>query len=1042
MMDPLRSLDDLRRARRDLAARTGAEVTVRVCSTGCRALGAMEVCQALEAEVARRGLGERVRVVRAGCHGLCAGAVTMVIDPKGIFYQLVTPEDAAEIVEQTVLGGKRIRRLCVSAQGRTYWRRKDIPFFRHQTRLVLRNCGVVDPQSLDDAIACGAYQAAGTVLAEMSPEQVIAEVLSSGLRGRGGAGFPTGRKWQLARAAQGEPKYVICNADEGDPGAFMDRAVLEGDPHLVVEGMLIGAYAIGAARGVVYVRAEYPIAIEHTEKALAQARQAGLLGRDILGSGFDFDIDIRKGAGAFVCGEETALIASAEGRRGMPRPRPPFPAQCGLNGRPTNINNVETWANVPRIMEMGAEAYSAIGTEGSKGTKIFALAGRIHNTGLVEVPMGTTLRQIIFDVGGGIPRGRKFKAAQIGGPSGGCVPGPHLDVPLDYDSVQRIGAIMGSGGLIVMDEATCMVDIARFFTDFCQKESCGKCAPCRVGTRRMLEILERICRGEGEMADIDRLEELGRVIQEASLCGLGQTAPNPVLSTIRHFRGEYEAHIREKRCPSHACEALAPISCTSACAAHVNVPEYIALIAEGRFAGALEVIRRRNPFPSVCGRACHHPCETFCRRGDVDDPVAIRQLKRFLTDWEESVPDPPLKWRGPRYGRVAVVGSGPAGLTAAYFLALAGRDVTVFEVLDTVGGMLAVGIPKYRLPEEALARDIEYIRRAGVNVVTGRRIHALQELRREGFDAIFIATGAHVAGKLGVPGEDLDGVLDALTFLRQVCRRELTRIDGRVIVIGGGNAAIDSARAALRLGAELVTILYRRTAEEMPATRDEIEDALIEGVQVRFLTAIHEIEGDGRARAVRCIQMRLGDADESGRRRPIPVPGSEDTIDCDWVIAAVGQYPDLAFAMEDERVVFGDGRLKVDPVTLRTDGGDVFAGGDAVTGDPVRQTADGANVFAGGDAVTGPATIIDAIAAGQQAAVAIDAFLGGKGELPPDHGWAAPCKPDDVKAAHPRHRVRALPMFERKGTFEEVIIGYSHEDACDEAHRCLRCDLE
>ncbi|HUU93854.1 MAG TPA: NADH-ubiquinone oxidoreductase-F iron-sulfur binding region domain-containing protein [Phycisphaerae bacterium] len=1045
-MKRFRSIEAFRARQKQLAeALDPKQKTVTVCGgTGCSAFGAVDVQKAFEEELQQRGLADRIPVKRTGCHGFCEKGPVVVILPEGIFYPNVEADQVPEIVEETVLGDRVIRRLLYvdPATGKRIARDHRLPFYAKQTRQVLRLNGILDPIDLQDYVARDGYAAAAKAMGKMTPEQVIDEILGAGLRGRGGAGFPTGRKWLLARQAPGDQKYIICNADEGDPGAFMDRSLLEGAPHAIIEGMIIAAYAIGAAHGIIYVRAEYPLAVRHTRIALDQARQAGLLGNNILGTGLCFDIAIHPGAGAFVCGEETALIASIEGRRGMPRPRPPFPATSGYRGKPTTINNVETLANVPLIILKGKSWYAGIGTEGSKGTKIFALAGKVNNTGLVEVPMGATLREIVYDIGGGIPRGRKFKAAQMGGPSGGCVPARYLDLAIDYDSVKDIGAIMGSGGLIVMDEATCMVDIARFFTDFCQKESCGKCAPCRVGTRRMLEILERICRGEGEMADIDRLEELGRVIQEASLCGLGQTAPNPVLSTIRHFRGEYEAHIREKRCPSHACEALAPISCTSACAAHVNVPEYIALIAEGRFAGALEVIRRRNPFPSVCGRACHHPCETFCRRGDVDDPVAIRQLKRFLTDWEESVPDPPLKWRGPRYGRVAVVGSGPAGLTAAYFLALAGRDVTVFEVLDTVGGMLAVGIPKYRLPEEALARDIEYIRRAGVNVVTGRRIHALQELRREGFDAIFIATGAHVAGKLGVPGEDLDGVLDALTFLRQVCRRELTRIDGRVIVIGGGNAAIDSARAALRLGAELVTILYRRTAEEMPATRDEIEDALIEGVQVRFLTAIHEIEGDGRARAVRCIQMRLGDADESGRRRPIPVPGSEDTIDCDWVIAAVGQYPDLAFAMEDERVVFGDGRLKVDPVTLRTDGGDVFAGGDAVTGDPVRQTADGANVFAGGDAVTGPATIIDAIAAGQQAAVAIDAFLGGKGELPPDHGWAAPCKPDDVKAAHPRHRVRALPMFERKGTFEEVIIGYSHEDACDEAHRCLRCDLE
>jgi NADH:ubiquinone oxidoreductase subunit F (NADH-binding)/(2Fe-2S) ferredoxin/NAD-dependent dihydropyrimidine dehydrogenase PreA subunit len=555
-MKRLETIQDLAALGRALARGARPARTIRVCSTGCRALGALEVCDALDGEVSRRGLADRVRVARVGCHGLCAGAVAMVIHPQGIFYQGVTAADVPEIVEQTVLAGKVVKRLCWSSGGRTVSRQKNIPFYKHQMRRVLAGCGVVDPKSLEDAVAHGAYAQAARVLAGMKPDAVIEEVSRSGLRGRGGAGFPTGRKWQLARQARGEPKYIICNADEGDPGAFMDRAVLEGDPHLVIEGMLIGAFATEASRGVIYVRAEYPIAIEHAEIALAQAREAGLLGRNILGTGLNLDIEIRKGAGAFVCGEETALIASVEGKRGMPRPRPPFPAQAGLYGKPTNINNVETWANVPRIIQLGAAEFARVGTEGSKGTKIFALAGKVRNTGLVEVPMGVTLREIIYDIGGGIPRGRKFKGAQMGGPSGGCVPARYLDLPIDYDSVREVGAIMGSGGLIVMDEATCMVDIARFFTDFCQKESCGKCVPCRVGTRRMLEILERITRGEGKPEDVGLLETLGEMVREASLCGLGQTAPSPVLSTLRHFGDEYEAHIVDRRCPAKECRGL------------------------------------------------------------------------------------------------------------------------------------------------------------------------------------------------------------------------------------------------------------------------------------------------------------------------------------------------------------------------------------------------------------------------------------------------------------------------------------------------------
>ena len=556
MIETIKTIGQLRQLQDELSKKGRGDTEIRVCSTGCRALGALNVCDSLEKEIAKQGLGEKVRVVRAGCLGLCAGAVAVGIEPMGYFYQGVKAEDVGEIVEQTIKKGEVIERLCWAGDDGPISRRDDLPFFKHQKREVLKNCGVIDPTSLEDAIANGAYGSAGKVLDELSPEKIIDEVLHSGLRGRGGAGFPTGRKWQFARAAKGEPKYIVCNADEGDPGAFMDRAVLEGDPHLVIEGMIIGAYAIGSEKGFIYVRAEYPIAIEHTVLALEQARQAGLLGENILGSGFDFDIEVRQGAGAFVCGEETSLIASIEGQRGMPRPRPPFPAISGLFGKPTNINNVETWANVPRIIKQGAKAYAAVGTEGSKGTKIFALAGKVNNTGLVEVPMGATLREIVYDIGGGIPGGREFKAAQMGGPSGGCVSAEYLDLPIDYDSVQKVGAIMGSGGLIVMDEDTCVVDVARFFIDFVQKESCGKCVPCRIGTKRMFEILTRITEGQGELEDIEKLNELGEMIKKSSLCGLGQTAPNPVLSTIRYFRDEYEAHINDKNCPAGVCKEL------------------------------------------------------------------------------------------------------------------------------------------------------------------------------------------------------------------------------------------------------------------------------------------------------------------------------------------------------------------------------------------------------------------------------------------------------------------------------------------------------
>jgi len=1017
-MNRLESVSDLEALKRDLASAPTPDATVRVCSTGCRALGALDVCDALEAEVAKRNLADRVRVARVGCHGLCAGAVAVVIDPKGIFYQGVTAADAAEIIEKTVLGGKVIRRLCWSGNGRTVSRRKNIPFYRHQTRRVLANCGVVDPTSLQDAIAHGAYATAAKALASKDPEAVIDEVTRSGLRGRGGAGFPTGRKWQFARQAPGEEKYIICNADEGDPGAFMDRALLEGDPHLVIEGMILGAFAFGAAQGFIYIRAEYPLAIEYVEKALAQAREAGLLGEHILGTGFDFGIEVVRGTGAYVCGEETSLIASIESQRATPRQRPPFPVTAGLFGRPTVVNNVETCANVPRVFQLGAETFASVGTEGSRGTKIFSLCGAVRHAGLVEVPMGATLREIIFRIGGGIPRGRKFKAAQMGGPCGGCVPARHLDLPIDYETDKQTGAIMGCGGIIVLDETTCMVDLARHIAEFAREESCGKCGPCRIGTKRMCEILTRLTEGEGTLEDIDRLERLAELLAEVSSCGM---APNPVLTTIRYFRDEYEAHIREKRCPSHACEALAPVSCSSACAAHVNVPEYIALIAEGRFADALDVIRRRNPFPSVCGRACHHPCETFCRRGDVDDPVAIRHLKRFVTDRVKDAGMPP-QWQGPRHGRVAIIGSGPAGLTAAYFLAIMGREVKVFEALDTIGGMLAVGVPEYRLPRDVLERDIEYIRRAGVEIETGRRVDSIRGLRKEGYDAVFVAAGAHSSYRLDIPGEDSQGVHDAIAYLRRAALGKLDETPGRVVVIGGGNAAIHGARTALRLGATSVTILYRRTRDEMPAIREEIEEAVIEGVDLRFLvTPIEILTDDGRVRAIRCAEMELAGADESGRRRPIPKEGAEQTFETDRVIVAVGQQPELGFA-DDGHLVVSRGRAVADPVTQHSGGG----------------------IFVGGDAVTGPATIVEAIAAGQRAAQAIDTFLGGAGELPPDTGFASPGKPAELEdeEAAPRMPIRARSPKKRRRDFEEVIKGYSLQAACAEARRCLRCDLE
>ncbi|MGM0452028.1 MAG: NADH-quinone oxidoreductase subunit NuoF [Thermodesulfobacteriota bacterium] len=526
--------------------------------SGCQASGSVEFQQALEAEIKRRELESEVKVIETGCNGFCAVGPVLLVQPEGIFYQKLKPGDVEELVEEHFIKGRPVKRLFYvePASKESIPEINDIPFFANQMFWAMRNKGLIDPEVIDEYIARDGYFGAAKALNEMTPEQIIAEVKTSGLRGRGGAGFPAAIKWGFASQADSDIKYVLCNADEGDPGAFMDRSILEADPHAVIEGMIIAARAIDANHGYIYCRTEYPLAVRRLTIAIDQARQYGLLGEDIMGSGFDFDIDIYQGAGAFVCGEETALMRSIEGKRGMPRPRPPFPAQKGLWERPTVLNNVETLANVGQIILNGGDWYASVGTESSKGTKVFALSGDVNNIGLVEVPMGISLRKLIFDIGGGIPKKRRFKAVQLGGPSGGCVPEKHLDTPVDYEAIAKVGAIMGSGGVIVMDEKTCMVDMARFFMDFIQDESCGKCTPCREGTRRILEIIDRICSGEGEPEDIGKLENLSANIKNSSLCGLGQTAPNPVLSTLRYFREEYYAHVYEKRCPAKRCAAL------------------------------------------------------------------------------------------------------------------------------------------------------------------------------------------------------------------------------------------------------------------------------------------------------------------------------------------------------------------------------------------------------------------------------------------------------------------------------------------------------
>ncbi len=1036
-MTRLSSIGDLEWYRsRVLAAEARSGTRVNICMTGCRAYGAEGVRDALQDEIERQGLTGDVEVRSTGCHGFCAKAPVLSIEPLGVQYQEVAPEDAPDIVGLTLKRNRIVERLCYRDQdgGKSMPYRDQIPFYRAQVKRVLANCGRIDPTSIDHYIAAGGYEGLARALSGMSPDQVIDRVTGAGLRGRGGAGFPTGRKWRFARDAKGAPKYVVCNADEGDPGAFMDRAVLEGDPHAVLEGMIIGAYAMGAQYGFIYVREEYPIAVEHLRAAIEDAAGMGLLGDDILGTGFGFELSLKMGAGAFVCGEETALMGSIEGKRGMPSPRPPFPAQSGLDGKPTNINNVETWANVPLIISKGVDWYTGVGTEASKGTKIFSLAGKVNNTGLVEVPLGVTIKEVVFDIGGGIPKGRAFKAVQMGGPSGGCVPARYLNLPIDYDTIQRIGAIMGSGGMVVMDENNCMVEIARFFLSFTQSESCGKCAPCRLGTTQLLEILTGITRGEGRLSDLETLKDLGNTITAASLCGLGQTSAKPALSTLRYFLEEYRDHILEHRCAGATCDAMVISACQHACPAGIDVPNYVAAVAAGHYRRAVEIIRERNPFPAVCGRICVHPCEFKCRRGELDDPVAIRALKRFAADWyfenleAEAEPFPVINQE-----KVAVVGAGPAGLTCAYFLAMAGYAVTVFEAQPVAGGMLGIAVPEFRLPREVILKEVEHIQNRGVEIRYNSPIdanHTVNDLIEEGYSAVFIAAGAQASKRIGIPGEeDAEGLLYGLQFLTEIRLGRAQRLHGRVMVIGGGNVALDVARSALRVGAEDVQLFCLEARDEMPAWEKDIQEAQEEGIVINpSWGPIRIVHDQGRVKGVEFAACTAV-FDQEGRFAPQLDKERTKLVEGDFVIISIGQAPDVSFLSRDgqlERALWGT--LEVDGNTLSTN----------VPG-----------IFAGGDFTTGPTYVIRAIASGRRAAVAIDRYLRGEGglvrivdektEMQEDLRLALE---EETAEARPRVPLETEQPDQRVGDFREVERGFTEAQARQEATRCLRCDLE
>jgi len=992
-------------------------------AVGLGSCGVAAGAQALYDLIEKRADPARLVLHKTGCAGICHREPMLELySPGGSHWTYVHLDEQGvrQILDRHIGRNRPVEKYLLEGSGRAESVRG---FLAKQKKIALENCGVIDPESLDAYRAAGGYRAIGQVLGGMTPAQVIETITASGLRGRGGAGFLTGLKWKYAAEAAGEQKYIVCNGDEGDPGAFMDRSVLESDPHRVIEGMAIGAFAIGASAGFVYVRAEYPLAVKRMSLAIEQARVAGLLGKT-------FDLEIREGAGAFVCGEETALMQSIEGARGMPRMRPPFPAQSGLWGCPTVINNVETFANVPWIITNGAPAFAALGTEKSKGTKVFSIVGKIRHSGLIEVPMGITLSEIIYEMGGGSVTGRPIKAVQTGGPSGGCIPTALFETHIDYEELVRHGAIMGSGGMIVMDEDTCMVDLARYFLTFTAKECCGKCAPCRLGTAQLLEILTRITGGLGTEADLQALTQLGATVKNTSLCGLGQTAPNPVLTTLQYFRHEYEEHIRERRCRAGVCQELMLAPCENSCPLHMNIPGYLELLKEKRLEEAFELVLLDNPLPATTGRVCQYPCEQRCRRAQLDAPVNMREVHRYIADTKLARTSMAkivgrLKQRKlPATGkRVAVVGAGPAGLTAAFYLALLGHQVTVFEAAAHPGGMLRYALPQYRLPKNALDREIAIIRGLGVrfncNTAVGHDI-TLDELTHA-HDAVLLAFGTWEGEDLAVPGRGLAGVLPALDFLEAVTRGQKRPVGRRVVVIGGGNAAIDSARTALRLGAE-ATIVYRRSREEMPAIAEETAHALEEGARLITLAAPVQVLGEnGKVTGLEVEKTALGKFDKRGRRVPVPT-GEKYVIPCDTIIETIGQRVEAGLLTKLGMSVTGSGTVEVDPWTLRTND---------------------ARVFAAGDVVTGAANVSGAMALAKKAAQNIDRQLTGQSRF---HDLWPLIKYDDSPPPQgqggPRNVAKIAPCASRRQNFNEVAQTLSAAQARAESLRCLRCDLK
>ncbi len=1023
-----------------------ARVAVGMGTCG-RGNGAEGVYHTFVDAIARSGFD--VRLAGVGCFGACyqeplvnvrmPGGPLLVLtrvqinDVGRILHELHTGRISPESIYCRIEEWDHVT--CQVKYGHGYpdvpvW--NEVPFFKGQMKTVLRNCGFINPEDIEEYIGVGGYQTLYKVLIDGRPDGVIEQIKAAKLRGRGGAGFLTGNKWEFLAKAADDRKYVICNADEGDPGAYMNRNEIEGDPHSLIEGMIIGGYTMGAREGIIYVRAEYPLAVHHIQRAIDQARDYGLLGDDILGRGFGFDLEVVEGAGAFVCGEETALIASLENRAGRPRPRPPFPAQRGLWGKPTNINNVETWYNVVPIVTKGAAWFSDVGSAKSPGTKVFSLVGKVHNTGLVEMPLGTPLKAFVYDVGeGGSTPGRAVKAVQTGGPSGGCIPPEMFDTPVDYENLQQIGSIMGSGGMVVMDDDNCMVDVARYFIEFTHSESCGKCIPCRVGLDKLLRILNGITHGSRGMRNrLEAMEELGRMIRDCSLCGLGQSAPNPVLTAMRHFRDEFEDHLRAHRCRAGVCQDLALSPCENSCPLRMNIPRFLQLYKERRLDEAFESVILDNPLPASTGRVCQHPCETRCRRTTLDESVNMREVHRRIADsillsdrFDELVARVVARKLDLTGRKVAVAGAGPTGLTAAFYLALLGHEVTVFEERAEAGGMLRYAIPEYRLPRAVIDREVEVIRRLGVKFAFNTRIGfelSLNDLA-DRFDSVFISIGTWKESWLYLPGTELKGVHPALPFLEAAANNHV-RVGRKVAVIGGGNAAIDAARTALRAGAE-ATVVYRRERKDMPAIDEETSAAEEEGVRFVYWSAPHRIIGDadGNVKALEVVTTRPGEYDKSGRRKPIPTDEIK-RLDCDTVVLGVGETFDQDFCRASGLALKENGTIVVDRFSLETSR---------------------ANFYAGGDVITGASNVSNAMDFGKRAAGNIDERLMGESRwerLFPTfvHQQKVPEEPSTSR----RHVSRTLPPRRRVRSNEEVAVGMEPEQAWAEACRCLRCDIK